>query len=124
MTMDGTKSVTATFNLQGQIPVISVSPADQDYGNVKVKKSKTASFVVKNGGKTNLSVSSAVTGTDASMFPITSGSGSKTIKPGKTLTLKVAFKPTSTGPKSGALKITSNDPVTPTLDITLSGTGQ
>ena len=99
------------------------------YGNssqksVKSQKSKTASFVVKNGGKTNLSVSSAVGGTDASMFPLTSGSGNKTIKPGKALTIKVGFKPTSAGLKSATLKITSSDQVAPTLDVKLSGTGQ
>ena len=106
------------------IPVISVSPTFNNYGNVKVKKSKTASFVVKNSGKANLSITSAITGTDASMFTITSGAGSKTIKPGKTLTIKVAFKPASTGSKSANLEITSNDPVTPTIDIPLNGMGQ
>ena len=53
--------------------------------------------MVKNSGKANLSISSAVTGTDASMFTITSGSGNKTIKPGKSFTMKVAFKPTPKG---------------------------
>jgi hypothetical protein len=117
-------SLTGT-GVSANAPVISVTPTSENYGNVKVKKSKSASFVVKNTGKTNLTItSSAITGTDASSFTITSGSGSKTIKPGKSLTIKVAFKPTSTGAKSGNLEITSNDPVTPTLDISLSGTGQ
>jgi len=107
------------------VPVISVTLTSNNYGTVKVKRSSTASFVIKNNGKANLSItSSTITGTDASMFKITSGSGSKTIKPGKTLTIKVAFKPTSTGSKSADLEITSNGPVTPTLDIPLSGTGQ
>jgi hypothetical protein len=57
------------------------------------------------------------------MFTITSGGGvSKTIKPGKTLTIKVVFKPTSAGSKSSTLEITSNDPDTPTIDIPLTGT--
>jgi hypothetical protein len=57
------------------------------------------------------------------MFTITSGGGvSKTIKPGKTLTIKVAFKPTSAGSKSSMLGITCNDPDTPTIDIPLTGT--
>jgi C1A family cysteine protease len=106
------------------IPKISITPTAYDFGNVKVKKSKTASFVVKNVGKANLSMTSEITGTDASIFRITSGSGSKPIKPGKALKLKVAFKPTSTGPRSANLRITSDDPVTPTIDISLSGTGQ
>ena len=64
---------------------------------MKVKRSVTASFVVKNSGKANLSITSGVTGPDPSMFKITSGSGNKTIKPGKSLTIRVAFKPTSKG---------------------------
>lgn len=106
-------------------PIISVTPMSNDYGNVKVKRSKTASFTVKNNGKANLSImTSTITGPDASMFAITGGSGAKTIKPGKSLTIRVAFKPTSKGLKSAKLEITSNDPVTPAIDVPLTGTGQ
>jgi len=107
------------------VPKISVTPTTYGFGNVKMKRSKTASFKVANNGTANLSIlASTITGTDASMFKITSGSGSKTIKPGKTLTIKVTFKPTSKGSKSSTLMITSNDPDTPTIDILLSGIGQ
>ena len=105
------------------VPDVSVTPLSYDFGNVEVKKSKTASFKVKNNGKADLLISTSITGTDVSMFTITSGGGvSKTIKPGKTLTIKVVFKPTSAGPKSSTLEITSNDPDTPTIDIPLTGT--
>ena len=110
-------------NYDWTITAFSVTPMSYDYGNVKVKKSKSASFTVTNSGETNLTISTSIKGTDASMFKI-SGGGSKTIKPGKSLTIKVAFKPTSTGSKSATLEITSNDPVTATVDISLSGTGQ
>jgi len=104
---------------------ISVTPTAKDYDNVKVNKSKTASFKVTNTGKGDLFILySQIKGPDGSMFTITSGRGSKTLNSGKSLTIKVAFKPTSTGSKSATLEITSNDPVTPTVDIPLSGTGQ
>ena len=103
---------------------ISVTPMSNDYGDVKVKRSETASFVVGNKGTSNLTITSiSIEGTDASMFKV-SGGGSKTIKPGKSLTIRVAFKPTSTGSQSAILEITSNDPGTPTVDIPLLGTGQ
>ena len=105
------------------LPAISVTPLTYDFGNVEMKKSKTASFKVKNNGTADLLISTSITGADVSMFTITSGGGSKTIKPNKTLTIKVVFKPTSTGPKSSTLRITSNDPDTPTIDILLTGTG-
>jgi photosystem II stability/assembly factor-like uncharacterized protein len=104
---------------------ISVTPTAQDYGNVKVNKSKTASFKVTNTGKGDLFILySKIRGPDGSMFAITSGRGSKHLNPGKSLTIKVAFKPVSTGSKSASLEITSNDSVTPTVNIPLSGTGE
>jgi hypothetical protein len=114
-------AVTVTFTKN----TYSVTPTAYNFGNVKVRRSKTASFVVKNIGKSNLFlIASAIIGTDASMFRITSGGGSKTIKPGKSLTIKVAFKPTSKGSKSATLEIGANDPNPPKIDIPLSGTGQ
>jgi hypothetical protein len=104
---------------------ISVTPTAENYGNVKVNKSKTVSFKVTNTGKGDLFILySQIKGPDGSMFTITSGRGSKHLDPGNSLTIKVVFKPTSTGSKSSSLEITSNNPVTPTLDIPLSGTGQ
>ena len=116
----------AGVSLSGKgVSGISVTPTAKNYGNVKVNKSKTASFKVTNTGKGDLFILySRIRGPDGSMFTITSGMGSKTLTPGRSLTIKVAFKPTSTGSKGAALEITSNDRATPTLDIPLSGTGQ
>jgi hypothetical protein len=121
--MNGNKTVMANFTVI-KVPDISVTPLSYDFGNVKLKKSKTASFKVKNNGKSDLLILTSITGTDLTMFTITSGGGSKAIKPGKTFTIKVVFKPTSTGPKISNLGITSNDPNRPTIDIPLSGRGQ
>jgi len=87
-----------------------------------VKKNKSASFKVENNGESNLSIVSLIIGPDASMFKLTGGN--KTVKPGKLSTIKVTFKPTSTGSKQATLRITSNDPDTSTIDIPLTGTGQ
>jgi preprotein translocase subunit YajC len=120
--MNGPKTVTANFTATN-VPDILVTPLTYDFGNVEVKKSKTTSIKVKNNGKADLLISPSITGTDISMFTITSGGGlSKTIKPKKTFTIKVVFKPTSPGPKISTLGITSNDPDTPTIEIPLTGT--
>ena len=106
------------------VPHISATPATYDFGNVKVKRSKAASVKVTNGGTANLLMSTSIgTGTDASMFTIIIGRGSKTIKPGKALSIRVGFKPTSMGTKGSVLRIVSNDPQSPTLDVLLSGEG-
>ena len=103
---------------------ISVTPTTYNFGYVKVRGSKTASFVVTNSGTADRIFTAAITGEGGSMFRITSGSGSKTIKPGKSLTIRVAFKPNSIEQKTCTLEITSNDPFFPTINIPLIGTGR
>ena len=120
----GTRNYGTGAELWQLSTVISVTPTSENYGDVKVKKSESASFTVGNSGKTNITISTSITGQYAPMFTITSGSGSKTIKPHKTVTIKVAFKPTSKESMSATLVITSNDPVTPEVDIPLTGTGE
>ncbi len=123
LTMNGNKTVTANFT-QANVPDILVTPLTYDFGNVKVKKSKSGSFKVQNNGEANLTIAALIIGPDASMFTLAGGGGNKTIKPGKFSTIKVTFKPTSTGSKQATLRITSNDPDTSIIDIALSGTGQ
>ncbi len=106
------------------LPIISVNPTSWYFGNAEVNTSKSASFKVKNEGMADLLVSTSLTGADASMFRIKRGSGSKIVKPGKTMIVRVAFKPESTGLKSSILRINSNDPNSPAIDISLDGTGQ
>ena len=107
---------------QANAPDISVTPLTYDFGNVRVKKSKAGSFKVQNNGKANLTIAALIIGADSSMFTV--AGGSKTIKPGKFSTIKVTFKPISTGSKQATLRITSNDPDTPITNIPLSGTAQ
>ena len=123
LTMNGNKTVVANFT-EENAPDISVTPLTYNFENVKVKKSKTASFKVQNNGKANLTITTLIIGPDKSMFKLTGGGGNKTIKSGKFLTLKITFKPTSKGLKQATLRITSNDPDTSPTDIPLSGTGQ
>lgn len=121
LTMSGNKTVTANFT-QADAPDMMVTPLSYDFGNVKLKKSKSASFKAQNNGKANLTIAALIVGPDASMFTL--AGGNKTIKPGKSSIIKVTFKPTSTGSKQAALRITSDDPDTPLADIPLNGTGQ
>lgn len=117
---DWSNPLTVTVSL----PNISVTPTTYDFGTLKVNKSKTASFKVKNKGTGDLSISSSIIGPVASVFQITSGSGNKIIIPGKSLSIKIAFKPTSTGTRQATLRITSNDTDSLQIDIPLSGRGK
>ena len=107
-------------------PIIFVTPPFNNFHHVEVLESETADFRIKNYGKANLYINSvATTGQDAPMFIVKwEGSHKHKIEPEKSLTINVTFKPTSKGPKSAKLEITSNDPNTPKVEIPLSGIGK
>ena len=115
-------TIAATF-VNSKTPHISVSPTSYNYGNVNVGKSSHAIFKVVNTGKVNLTISKVqVIGGDAGMFSLWL-TGSRILKPSSGYSLTVYFKPTSKGPKTATLRITSNDPNTPVIDLPLSGAG-
>ena len=118
VTVDDTITVTATFALK--IPDISVAGTSLDFGSIKVGKKATRTLNIKNNGSGDLNITLSVLGGFDFSIP---GSSSVTIKAKKSYNIKVLFAPKSTGSKTGTLRIASNDPDTPVLDVSLSGTG-
>ncbi len=108
---------------------ISVSPGTYDLGNVNVGSASSAqSLTITNNGTKDLVISSMVlTGEDSSMFDLIAGTCpnlTPTIAQGGiSCAVLVTFSPTSEGIKSATLEITSDDPDTPILNVSLSGTG-
>ena len=119
VTVDAPVTVTADFALK--IPDISVAQTPIDFGNIKVGKKVTKTLKIGNNGTGDLSIT--LSGLEETDFGI-QGSSSVTIKSKKSYSLKLLFTPKSTGLETATLTITSNDPDTPELDISLSGTGQ
>ena len=119
VTVDTSVAVTADFALK--TPDISVDQASINFGEINVKKKATKTLKITNNGTGDLVITlSGLEGTDFSI----QGSSSFTIKAKKSYSLKVLFTPGSTGLETATLTITSNDPDTPTIDVSLSGTGQ
>ena len=116
VTVDTAVTVTADFALK--IPDISVAQTSLDFGSIKVGKKATKTLKITNNGTGDLSITlSGLEGTDFSI----QGSRSITIKAKKSYSLKVLFTPKSAGLQTATLKINSNDPDTPELNIALSG---
>ena len=116
----------ATVQLAAPVPDISVSPTSKDFGDVTVGSSSSAqTFTVNNVGTANLVVGTiTITGVNANQFSKQNDNVSgQTIAPGNSATLQVVFSPTSTGAKSAALSIPSNDPDEATVTVPLSGNG-
>lgn len=98
-----------------------VNPTAMSFGNVTSGLKTTNNLVLTNTGSANLTISLlALSGTDFSISGITTP---VTLAAGQSAQLGVTFSPTASGSSTGSLTITSNDPVNPTLYVTLSGTG-
>ena len=115
--MNADIAVTAAFSAK---PLISQSlPSSLDFGSVNVGKKITKTLKITNNGSGDLVTTlSGLEGTDFSI----QGSSSVTIKAKKSYSLKVLCTPTSGGLKTATLEIDSNDPDTPTLEISLTAT--
>jgi hypothetical protein len=119
VTMDAAITVTADFALK--TPDISVAQTSIEFDSVKVGKKATKTLKILDNGTGDLMI--ALSGLEGTHFGI-QGSSSVTLKAKKSYTLKVLFTPKSAGLETATLTITSNDPDTPTIEISLSGTGQ
>jgi hypothetical protein len=118
VTVGAPVTVTAGFALK--TPDISVAQTFIEFGSIKVGKKATKTLKITNNGTGDLVITlSGLEGTDFSI----QGSSGVTIKAKKSHSLKVLFMPNSAGLKTATLKIDSNDPDTPTVDIPLTGTG-
>ncbi|PYX31745.1 MAG: hypothetical protein DMG80_09690 [Acidobacteria bacterium] len=99
---------------------LQCNPATYDYGQVQLGTSKQNSFQLTNTGTRSLTISSRrKSGRDFFFsnfyLPIT-------LQPGKSVPMKVTFKPSVTGKISGSVTLVSNAQ-NPTLTVNLSGTG-
>ena len=102
---------------------IEVAPASLTFGDqVIVEASVPQVVTVSSVGNAALSVSGvSFTGADATSFIAVNECGSS-INPGLTCSIKVAFAPKTTGPKTASLVISSNAK-TPAPPIALTGAG-
>jgi preprotein translocase subunit YajC len=115
-----TLEISLTVALPATTPDISIAQTSIDFWSIKLGKKVTKTLKITNNGTGDLVITlSGLEGTDFSI----QGSSSVTIKAKKSYSLKVLFTPTSAELKTATLRSTSNDPDTPVLDRSLSGTG-
>jgi len=103
------------------IPAISVSSDTVDFGDVDKSASSTQTLDISNIGGLDLIATYLVDGVDADLFTLSDDCS--TVYPGTTCTLTITFTPGSKNAKVATLKITSNDPKNPLVEITFTGNG-
>ncbi len=129
LTMNSTKSVTATFTKTGK-PIISASPMSVNLGSVKAGGISAPRMVaVKNTGLSDLVINSIeirdpITGEFSSEFSqINNCTTAPIVKGLPPCNITVLFAPAIPfGKKNALMKIESNDPKKPAIAVKLSGT--
>jgi hypothetical protein len=98
-----------------------VDGGTKSFGDVKTNLAYTKTFTIKNVGSDRLkNLSVSLSGSDT--YTKTKLTADK-LDPGEKATFTVTFKPKSTGKKTAALKIKSNDATENPFNINLTGTG-
>ena len=131
----GVKTLTATYagdtNLLGSAsagvshvvasPVAFVSPTSLPFANQLVNTtSGILTATLQNLGNATLTINSIVA--SPAVFTRTTTCGA-TLAAGRSCNINVRFRPTSATAFNGLVTISSNDPVNPSLTVTLTGTG-
>jgi hypothetical protein len=110
----------------GGIPDVTVAPATVTFGSVPVGgKSTPLSVTVTNNGTAPLVLKALkLVGADSDQFVKPSDTCSKQVLAvNATCAVALRFKPSSSGPKTAALSIPSNDPDENPVTVTVSGSG-
>lgn len=120
------KDVRIAGTTPSTLPAISVAPVSDSFGSVYVNSASGAhSFTIGNSGGANLTIGAIVlSGANFGEFAITADACTgKALTPGTSCAAQAAFAPTSTGARTAVLAVTSNDPATPTKNVTMNGIG-
>lgn len=111
----------------GTAPVISPSNNAFQFGSITVGTTNgVQTLTITNAGNTALVMSGiTISGGNAGDFSLTDGCpiGGTGLGQGSSCNVTLNFKPTAMGNRSTVVIINSNDPVTPSLNISLSGVG-
>jgi hypothetical protein len=119
-----TRVVTVTASAPQIIVTDSVAPTTDHqipFGTVLDGLTSDQTVTVSNTGSADLTVGT-ISG-PAAPFSIVSNNCTSPIAPGGSCTLTVRFAPTAAGPFNDTFDIPSDDPSTPTVTVSVSGTG-
>lgn len=121
-----TKTVNSAVSNTAQLingPIASVAPTALVFGNQLIHTASAEQTVtLSNNGSSDLTVS-AITFSGANLGDFAQTSACGTVAPGGSCIINVTFTPAGMGARTASLTVSTNDPVNPTLTVSLSGTG-
>jgi len=100
-------------------PEINIPITEHNYGVVTVGTSEIWQMVVQNTGNSNLEITNLVIPGSAPVF--TTFAPPQTITPGNSINIPLAYMPTEAGSLDVTISVESTDPITPSVDVNLTG---
>lgn len=122
LTTNDTNNPNLTISLTGtgaNIPEVSVSPSSLSFGNTSVSSPTERTLTIGNQGTADLQFTLAI----APVAAFSSDTSAATVAPGGSEEIVITFSPDESSSYSGTATISSNDPKTPTVDVSLIGEG-
>jgi HYDIN/CFA65/VesB-like, Ig-like domain len=106
-------------------PVVSVSPENNlQFGDTCLGTTATLTLTIANVGTTDLIINSVQQVLGSADFSVQSNPATPvTISPDAHLDFTVQFQPAAAGSETATIRISSNDPAAPTVDLTATGSG-
>jgi hypothetical protein len=118
VTLDG-------IGVAGNVPIITSSKTELDFGTVEVQSSKVADVDITNTGLADLQITAIqIVGNNTAFSIMNLPELPLVLGPGETYTISILFTPTEATDYNAFLRITSNASNSPTLNVPLSGKGE
>jgi len=119
--MDDVRIVTGSSTFDFNSLRSTLSAPSTDFGSVGVSERVTKQVVVTNSGARPATVATATASGEFSVTDVAACTA-KTLAPGASCSVTVAFQPSGNGVRTGSMTI-SSDSVNPDLTVSLTGTG-
>src|SRR5207253_10591347 len=96
------------LSVPGNLPVVELSPAQLDFGNVPLNTTASQTIMLTNNGTATLNITgTSVSGTSSSDFSESNNCGT-TLAAGASCSIAVTFKPTAAGTVNATLSVSDN----------------
>ncbi|MCX7770263.1 MAG: choice-of-anchor D domain-containing protein [Proteobacteria bacterium] len=117
-------TISATLTGTGIAPIATANPLSITFTNqLLFTNSNAKTITLSNTGQLPLNINNIlVTGTNSTDFSQTNTCGAS-LSIGASCTISVIFTPTVVGIRNASISISTNDPINPTVSVSLSGTG-
>lgn len=111
------------YNPEDPQPNVTRSPSSFGFGTVNLADTVSQAVTISNTGTLLADIALNLVQTDPDKRDYELGTGNFQLEPGGSRTVRVTFNPKKAGTRTATLQINSNDPDSPQLTVSFTGTG-